>query len=146
MSTPPAGIPETDWLAKASVRTLILTQQEEIKALRQENDELRCQLTAPGDRTGQPARADWPELPQLLLAARLLRRSSRPPVAGLALSRQSGARAVAASGADKQAIPDPDQSCCRSSGWKRWWITTLMRAATAVSCWTVLIQIHCVIR
>jgi transposase len=47
MSTPPAGIPETDWLATpASVRTLILAQQQEIQALRQENDELRGQLTA----------------------------------------------------------------------------------------------------
>ena len=47
MSTPPAGIPEADWLATpASVRTLILAQQQEIQALRQENDELRSQLTA----------------------------------------------------------------------------------------------------
>jgi transposase len=43
----PAGIPEADWLATpASVRTLILVQQQEIQALRQENDELRGQLTA----------------------------------------------------------------------------------------------------
>ena len=47
MSSPPAGIPEADWLATpASVRTLILVQQQEIQALRQENDELRSQLTA----------------------------------------------------------------------------------------------------
>jgi len=47
MSTPPAGIPEADWLATpASVRALILAQQQEIQALRQENDELRSQLTA----------------------------------------------------------------------------------------------------
>jgi transposase len=47
MSPPPAGIPEADWLATpASVRTLILAQQQEIQALRQENDELRSQLTA----------------------------------------------------------------------------------------------------
>jgi cell division protein FtsB len=47
ISTPPAGIPEADWLATpASVRTLILAQQEEIQALRQESDELRRQLTA----------------------------------------------------------------------------------------------------
>ncbi|MFT5340141.1 MAG: hypothetical protein ACI9IO_001896 [Cyanobium sp.] len=46
MSSPPAGIPEADWLAtSASVRTLIRTQQQEILALRQESDELRCQLT-----------------------------------------------------------------------------------------------------
>ena len=47
MSSPPAGIPEADWLATpASVRTLILVQQQEIQALRQENDELRSQLAA----------------------------------------------------------------------------------------------------
>ena len=47
MSSPPAGIPEADWLATpASVRTLILIQQQEIQALRQENDELRSQLTS----------------------------------------------------------------------------------------------------
>ena len=45
MSSPPAGIPEADWLATpASVRTLILVQQQEIQALRQVNDELRGQL------------------------------------------------------------------------------------------------------
>jgi hypothetical protein len=53
MSSPPAGIPEADWLATpASVRTLILAQQQEIQALRKENDELR----------GQPAGADRPQL------------------------------------------------------------------------------------
>ncbi len=47
MSTPPSGIPEADWLATpARVRTLIISQQQEIQALRQENDELRSQLTA----------------------------------------------------------------------------------------------------
>jgi transposase len=47
MSAPPAGIPEADWLATpASIRSLILAQQQEIQALRQENDELRSQLTA----------------------------------------------------------------------------------------------------
>jgi transposase len=47
MSAPPAGIPEADWLATpASVRTLILAQQQEIQALRQENEERRVQLTA----------------------------------------------------------------------------------------------------
>ena len=47
MSSAPAGIPEADWLATpASVRALILAQQQEIQALRRENDELRSQLTA----------------------------------------------------------------------------------------------------
>jgi len=40
MSSPPAGLPEADWLATpAAVRAFILAQQ-------QENDELRSQLTA----------------------------------------------------------------------------------------------------
>ncbi|WP_255517701.1 IS66 family transposase [Synechococcus sp. CBW1108] len=39
-----------------------------------------------------------------------------------ARSRQSGARAVAASAAAaSRAIPDRGRSCCRSSGWIRWW-------------------------
>jgi len=47
MSGPPAGIPEADWVATpAGVKTLILVQQQEIQALRQENDEHRSQLTA----------------------------------------------------------------------------------------------------
>jgi transposase len=47
MGSAPAGIPEADWLATpASVRTLILVQQQEIQALRKENDELRGQLAA----------------------------------------------------------------------------------------------------
>jgi transposase len=47
MSSPLSRIPEADWLATpASARTLILAQQQEIQALRQENDELRSQLTA----------------------------------------------------------------------------------------------------
>lgn len=64
ISTPPAGIPETDWLVTpASVRRLILAQQQEIQALRLENDELRGQLTAPAteraslrERIGRSAR------------------------------------------------------------------------------------------
>ena len=47
MSAFPAGIPDADWLeTPASVRALIIAQQQEIPALRQENDELRVQLTA----------------------------------------------------------------------------------------------------
>jgi transposase len=47
MSSPPAGIPEADRLAtSASIRTLILAQQEENQSLRKENDALRSQLTA----------------------------------------------------------------------------------------------------
>ena len=47
MSALPTGIPDADWLeTPASVRALIIAQQQEIPALRQENDELRVQLTA----------------------------------------------------------------------------------------------------
>ena len=47
MGTPPAGISEADWLATpTSVRALILAQQEEIQALKQENQLLRSQLAA----------------------------------------------------------------------------------------------------
>ncbi|MFN9547569.1 MAG: DUF6444 domain-containing protein, partial [Cyanobacteriota bacterium] len=46
MSTPPAGIPAADWSSwPAGARQLIRAQQEEIQALRRENDELRVQLT-----------------------------------------------------------------------------------------------------
>ena len=47
MSSPPAGISEADWLSWPSgARALIRSQQQEIQALRQENEELRAQLTA----------------------------------------------------------------------------------------------------
>ncbi|MBD2550601.1 IS66 family transposase, partial [Microcystis elabens FACHB-917] len=47
MSSPPAGIPEADWLATpASVRALILVQQAELQAQQQEIEQLRGQLTA----------------------------------------------------------------------------------------------------
>jgi transposase len=47
MTTAPAGISGADWLATPpSVRSLILSQQEEIRVLRQENEQMRQQLTA----------------------------------------------------------------------------------------------------
>jgi len=67
----------------------------------------------PGQRTGQPARADRPQLAQLAFAARLLRRSDRLPAMGPVLSRRHGARAVAANVAASQAILDQARSCCR---------------------------------
>jgi transposase len=46
-TTPPAGIPDADWLALPAIaRALILAQQVEIKMLRKENEQLRHQLTA----------------------------------------------------------------------------------------------------
>ncbi|MFM1816580.1 MAG: hypothetical protein RLZ98_3275 [Pseudomonadota bacterium] len=54
MTAPPSGISETDWLSwPAAARTFILAQQQEIRAqrekllvLRQENEQMRPQLTA----------------------------------------------------------------------------------------------------
>ena len=47
MSTPPSGISEAAWLAwPTSARFLILPQQQEIQVLREENEQLRAQLTA----------------------------------------------------------------------------------------------------
>ncbi len=47
MSTPPAGISAAAWLScPAHVRELILALQREIQAHRQENEQLRDQLTA----------------------------------------------------------------------------------------------------
>ena len=46
MSAHLTGIPDADWLeTPASVRALIIAQQQEIPALRQDNDELRVQIT-----------------------------------------------------------------------------------------------------
>jgi hypothetical protein len=46
MTTPPAGISDSDWQATpAGVRTLILSQQQEIQVLRQDDEQLRAQLT-----------------------------------------------------------------------------------------------------
>jgi transposase len=46
MTTPPAGISDSDWQATpAGVRTLILSQHQEIQVLRQEDEQLRSQLT-----------------------------------------------------------------------------------------------------
>jgi hypothetical protein len=69
MSALPAGIPDADWLA--------------IPALRQENDELRVQLTgltSLRERIGRSSRNS----------------SKPPPVTGLGLSLQSDSRAVTA--------------------------------------------------
>lgn len=47
MTAPPAGISDADWLTwPTSARVLILQQQQEIQVLRQENEQLRAQLTA----------------------------------------------------------------------------------------------------
>jgi len=63
MVAPPAGIPEADWSSwPAGARQLILAQQEEIQALRQENDELRVQLTALATELASlAAQGEWPQ-------------------------------------------------------------------------------------
>ena len=126
-----AGIPEADWLeSPASVRALINAQQQQIELLRGQLTSLATELENLRERIGRSSR-----------------NSSKPLSSdGLGFIRQSGARAVAASGMESRAIPAVGRNCCRSSGWMKWWITTLMPAAAAVSCWTVLIQIPCAIR
>ena len=70
MGSAPAGIPEADWLSwPAGARELILTQQQEIQALRNENAELRVQFTA--------LAAELAQLREQL--GRSSRNSSRPP-------------------------------------------------------------------
>jgi transposase len=47
MSAPPARIPEADWLSwPADAREFILDQQAELRAQKEEIEQLRCQLTA----------------------------------------------------------------------------------------------------
>jgi hypothetical protein len=147
MSTPPAGIPEADWMSwPAGARQLILAQQKEIQALRQDNDELRVQLTALAtelsslrERIGsssrnssKPASSDGP--------------GHRFAEALRATSHQIAARVVAASAAASRAIPDPGRSRCRSSECMRWWSTTPMPVAAAGCCWMERIHTHCAIR
>ena len=69
-----------------------------------------------GHRAGKPAVADRPGLPHLLLAASLLRSSSFPSVTGLALSRQSGARAVVSSAAARRSIQDRVRAAAYRTG------------------------------
>lgn len=119
MSALPAGIPDADWLeTPASVRALINAQQQEIPALRQENDELRVQLTG--------LATELANLRERI--GRSSRNSSKPPssedlgyccAALRATNHLRIAKAVAASAADKHAIQDLGQSCCRSGGWMR---------------------------
>jgi len=147
MSTSPSGIPEADWLATpASDRTLILPQQQEIQALRQENDELRNQLTALASELSS-------------LRERIgcrSRNSSKPPSSDgpghrsaealRATSHRSGARAVAVSAAANRGIQDPVRSSCRSSRWMRWLSTTPMPVAAAAFCSRERIWSRCAIR
>ena len=147
MSTPAAGISEADWQATpGGIRALILSQQQEIRVLRQVNEKLRTQLTA---------------LATVLASlreriGRSSRNSSKPPrsdgpghhcaEALRATSHLSDAKVMAASGALSRAIQDLGRSCCRSSGWMRWSSTTRKPAAVAGSCCRAMIQSRCGIR
>jgi hypothetical protein len=57
MAPTPAGISETDWLANpASIRTLILTQQQENDQLRQQLNALAAELANLRERIGRTSR------------------------------------------------------------------------------------------
>lgn len=125
MTTPPAGIAEADWQASpAGVRTLMLSQQQEIQGLRQENEDLRVQLTTSASELA----SIWQRF------GRSSRKSSNPPSSDgpghrcaealRATSRLNGAKAVAASDVASRAILDLSRSCCRSSALTRWWSST----------------------
>jgi hypothetical protein len=103
MTNPPDEFLEMDWTeTPATVKTLILAQQQEIHALRQKNEKLRGQHT---DLATE----------QASLRKRIGRSScdfSKPSLSeGKGSSRMSRARAVAASAAFSQVTPDPGLSC-----------------------------------
>jgi septal ring factor EnvC (AmiA/AmiB activator) len=111
MSTPAAGIPEADWLSwLPEARQFTLAQQKEIQALRQENDELRRQLTALATELAQLreriGRSSWNSSKPL---------SSDSP----AFKPPERRKAVAANAEASRAIPGKGHSRCLSSGWMR---------------------------
>jgi uncharacterized coiled-coil protein SlyX len=85
MTTSPAGISKADWHAtSASVRALILAQQDEIEQLRAQLTALATELASMRERIGRSSR-----------------NSSKPPSSdGQVLSRPNVAKAVAATAAD----------------------------------------------
>lgn len=110
IQAPPAGIKDSIYLQTlAGVRALIIVQQQDIPALREENDDLRVQRTALVT-----------ELPSL--RKRIDRSScnfSKPPCSdGPVIRRKSVARPVAARAAGSWAIPDrlPLRRVTRASG------------------------------
>lgn len=138
MATPPAGTPEADWLAlPAQARAIILAQQEEIRMLRQENGQLRQQLTALAT-----------ELAQLLeRIGRNSRNSSKPPSSdGQGFKPPAAANPVAAGLEDSRTIPVPGRSCCRSSAAMRWRGTIPTTAAAAAPIWWAMTRSRCAIK
>ena len=147
MSAFPAEIPDADWLkTHPSVRALIIANQQVIPALRQENDDPRIQLTGLATEVANLRER----------IGRSTRNSSKPHSsdgAGYCCAEalrpkihRCVAMALAASAANTQTIPDPFQSCCRSSEWMRWCSITPMPAAVAPPCSKEMIQSLCAIR
>ena len=105
MSSPPAGIPDADWLLwPPEAKAFILAQQQENAELRGQLAVLATELAGLRERIGRSSR-----------------NSSKPPSSdGPGLSRRHGVRAVAASAAVSRVILDRGLSCCRLNGWMRW--------------------------
>ncbi len=86
MSTPPAGIPEADWLTTpTAVRSLFLAHLREIDQLRGQLTALATELAQLQERIGRSSRNSYspPGLPQS---------TSRPPVMGLATAARKPVR------------------------------------------------------
>ena len=133
MSTPPAGISEADWLATpASVRTLILAQQQEIQALRQENVELRSQLTALASELAQLRE----QIGRSSRNSSKLPSSDGPGFKPFERHKGSGRKRGGQTG-----HPGPGPELLPIERVHRWWNTTRMPAAVAARCWRVRIRI-----
>ena len=127
-----SGIPEADWLeTPASVRALINAQQPEIELLRGQLTPLATEMAILRERIGRSSRNSY-----------------KPPSSdGLGFKQPERRKGTGRKRGGQQGHTGRvGRNCCRSSGWMRWWITTLMPAAVAVCCLTVLIQNPCAIR
>jgi hypothetical protein len=128
MITPPAGFSGAERLASPpSVRSLILSQQEEIRVLRQENEQMRQLITA--------LAAELASLRERI--GRSSRNSSKPRSSdGQGFKTRiprPRAKAVAASEVASQAIQEPGQSCCQWNAARRPMIICLKPIAAAVT-------------
>lgn len=138
MSQAFAGLPDAVWLSwPPEARQFILVQQQEIQALRRENDELRSQLAA--------LATELASLREQI--GRSSRNSSNPPSSdGPGFKPSERRRGSGRKRGAQPGHPGSGLSCCRSSGWIRWWSTTPMSAAAAARCWRERIPIRCAIR
>ena len=129
MSSPPAGIPDADWLLwPPEARAFILAQQQEIEQLRSQLAALATELARLRERIGRSSR-----------------NSSKPPSSdGLGFKpperRKGSGRKRGGQPGHPGAGPALGRSCCRSSGWMRWSSTTPRPAAAAARCYRVRIQ------